>query len=73
MANLVVSALAEWNGKALKKGTKDITAFDKSAKKLGKTLAKTFAGYKLLQFGKASVNAFIASEYAPVVIKSLPA
>ena len=70
MANLVVSALAEWNGKALKKGTKDINAFDKSAKKLGKTLAKTFAGYKLLQFGKASVSAFIASEKAAGQLKT---
>ena len=70
MANLVVSALAEWNGKALKKGTKDISAFDKSAKKLGKTLAKTFAGYKLLQFGKASVNAFVQSEKAAGQLKT---
>lgn len=70
MANLVVSALAEWNGNALKKGQKDISAFDKSAKKLGKTLAKTFAGYKLLQFGKASVNAFIQSEKAAGQLKT---
>ena len=70
MANLVVSALAEWNGKALKKGQKEISAFDKSAQKLGKTLAKTFAGYKLLQFGKASVNAFVASEKAAGQLKT---
>jgi hypothetical protein len=42
MANVVVSAIATFNGKALKKGQKDISAFDKQVKKLGKTFATTF-------------------------------
>jgi len=37
MANVVVSALATWNGKALKKGKQELSAFDQSVKKLGKT------------------------------------
>jgi len=70
MANLVVSALSTWDNSGLKKGSKEISAFDKNVKKLGKTFAKTFAGYKLLQFGKASVNAFLASEKAAVQLRT---
>jgi hypothetical protein len=70
MANLVVSALSTWDNSGLKKGSKEISAFDKNVKKLGKTFAKTFAGYKLLQFGKASVNAFIASEKAAAQLRT---
>jgi hypothetical protein len=70
MANLVVSALSTWDNSGLKKGSKDISVFDKNVKKLGKTFAKTFAGYKLLQFGKASVNAFIASEKAAAQLRT---
>jgi hypothetical protein len=70
MANLVVSALSTWDNKGLKKASKEISVFDKNVKKLGKTFAKTFAGYKLLQFGKASVNAFIASEKAAAQLRT---
>jgi hypothetical protein len=70
MANLVVSALSTWDNSGLKKGSKEISAFDKNVKKLGKTFAKTFAGYKLLQFGKASVNAFVASEKAAAQLRT---
>lgn len=70
MANLVVSALSTWDNSGLKKGSKEISAFDKNVKKLGKTFAKTFAGYKLLQFGKASVNAFLASEKAAAQLRT---
>lgn len=64
MANLIVSAVSQWNGKALKKGQKDVSAFDKSVKKLGKTFASVFAAQKIAQFGKASVQAFLADEAA---------
>ena len=56
---LVVSALATWNGKALAKGSKQISEFDKSAQKLGKTFAKYLGATALVAFGKSSVNAFI--------------
>ena len=64
MAGLVVSALAVWNGKALKKGQKDLTAFQKTAQSLGKTFASVFAAQKLYAFGKASVKAFAADQKA---------
>jgi hypothetical protein len=66
MANLIVSAVAEWNGKALKKGAKDVSAFDKGVKKLGKSLAGLFAAQKIAQFGKASVKAFAEDQAAAV-------
>ena len=64
MANVVVSAIATFNGKALKKGQKDISAFDKSVKKLGKTFATTFGAYQLLAFSKKAIAAFAADEKA---------
>ena len=62
--SLVASALATWNGKALIKGKKDISSFDKSVKSLGKTFGKVFAGYQLLAFAKKAVNAFAADQAA---------
>ena len=61
---LVASALATWNGKALLKGKKDISSFDKNVKQLGKTFAKTFGAYQLLAFSKKAVMAFAADEKA---------
>jgi hypothetical protein len=72
MSNLLVNAVATWNGKALQKGQKQITGFDKSVKKLGKTFAGVFAAQKLLGYGKASVKAFAADDKAAKVLaKSL--
>jgi hypothetical protein len=64
MANVVVSALATWNGKALKKGKQDISSFDKSLKALGRTFGITFSAAALLNFSKKAVNAFAADEKA---------
>ena len=64
MANVVVSAIATFNGKALKKGQKDISAFDKQTQKLGKTFNRVFAGTALVAFGKKAINAFAADEKA---------
>ena len=61
---IVASALATWNGKALLKGKKDISSFDKNVKQLGKTFAKTFGAYQLLAFSKKAVMAFAADEKA---------
>ena len=72
MSNLLVNAIATWNGKALQKGQKQISGFDKSVKKLGKTFAGVFAAQKLLGYGKASVKAFAADDKAAKVLaKSL--
>lgn len=67
---LVVSALATWNGKALTKGKKQISDFDKSAQKLGKTFAKVFGSVALVSFGKNAVNAFIDSEKAAAKLRT---
>jgi hypothetical protein len=64
MANVVVSALATWNGRALKKGKQDISSFDKSVKALGRTFGVTFSAAALLNFSKKAVTAFAADEKA---------
>jgi len=64
MANVVVSAIATFNGKALKKGQKDISAFDKQAQKLGRTFSRVFAATALVAFSKKAINAFADDEKA---------
>lgn len=64
MPNLVVSAVAKWNGTALKKGERQITQFQKTTNLLAKSFAAAFATRKIVQFGKASVQAFMADEKA---------
>jgi hypothetical protein len=64
MANLIVSAVSTFDNKGLKKGQKEISAFDKTVKTLGKTFLGVFGAQKLLQFSKNAVNAFMADEKA---------
>ena len=64
MANVVVSAIATFNGKALKKGQKEISAFDKSVKSLGRTFGTVFGAAALLTFSKKAVKAFAADQAA---------
>jgi hypothetical protein len=64
MANLIFSILSEYNGKGLAKGKKDLTAFEKQTKQLGKTFAKYLGAAALVSFGKKAVNAFAADEAA---------
>ena len=64
MANVVVSAIATFNGKALKKGKKELSAFDKQAQQLGKTFNRVFATTALVAFSKKAINAFAADEKA---------
>jgi hypothetical protein len=70
MANVVVSAIATFNGKALTKGKKQLTDFEKTTQKLGKTFTKVFAGVAFLAFGKNAVNAFIESEKAAAKLRT---
>jgi len=62
--SLVASALATWNGKALIKGKKDISSFDKSVRSLGRTFGTVFGAAALLTFAKKAINAFAADEAA---------
>jgi hypothetical protein len=64
MASLVVSALSTWSNKGLKKAEKDVSAFDKSVKKVGKAFAAAFSAQAIFNFSKASVKAFMADEKA---------
>jgi hypothetical protein len=62
--NLIVSAVSTFDNKGLKKGQKEISAFDKSVKSLGKTFLGVFGAQKLLSYGKNAVKAFAADEAA---------
>jgi hypothetical protein len=64
MANVVVSAIATFNGKALKKGQKELSAFDKQAQQLGRTFSRVFAATAIVAFSKKAINAFAADEKA---------
>lgn len=62
MANIVVSALSTFNNKGLKKGKKEISAFEKQVKAFGKTFAAAFSVTALTRFGKASVKMALQSQ-----------
>jgi len=65
MADLRIDVAAEFRGKkAFKEATKATTGLDKAVGKLGKQLASVFAVTKVVQFGKASVKAFVEDEAA---------
>jgi hypothetical protein len=64
MPNLVVSAVAKWNGTALKKGERQLNSFQKSTNMLAKAFAAAFAAQKIAAFGKAAVKAFAEDEKA---------
>lgn len=58
LPNLIVSAVAEWNGKALSKGTTQISKFNKTVMGLGRTLGVTFSAAALLGYSKKAVAAY---------------
>lgn len=68
MPNLLVSATTRYDPKGLNKAKKHIVGFDKTVKDLGKSFAAVFSTQKVLQFGKASVQAFIADDKAARVL-----
>jgi hypothetical protein len=64
MANVVVSALATWNGKALKKAKQDVSVFDKQLKNFAKSVGLAFSATKIISFSKKAVKAFAEDEVA---------
>ena len=70
MPNLIVSAVSTFDNKGLKKGKKEISAFDKNVQSLGKTFAKVFGSIALINFGKNAVNAFVDSEKAAAKLRT---
>lgn len=59
LPSMVVSAVATFDGKALAKGTKQISAF---AKKAAGSLGLAFSTAAVINYGKASVKAFADNE-----------
>jgi hypothetical protein len=53
-----IPIVTEYTNKGATEATKSLSGIENSAKKLAKTLAKTFAAYELLKFGKAAARAF---------------
>jgi phage shock protein A len=68
--NLIVSAVSTFDNKGLKKGKKEISAFDKNVQSLGKTFAKVFGTIAIANFAKNAVNAFIESEKAAAKLRT---
>jgi hypothetical protein len=64
MANVVVSALATWNGKALKKAKQDVNVFSKEVKSLGKAFGVTFSAAAIVGFSKKAIKAFTDDQAA---------
>lgn len=64
MANVVVSAISTFNNKGLKKGKKEISAFEKQVKSFARTFAAAFSVTALTRFSREAVKAFTADEAA---------
>ena len=64
MPTLVVSALSTFDNKGLKKGKKEVSAFEKQVKSFGKVFAGVFSATALLNYSKKAVSAFMADEKA---------
>lgn len=65
MADLRIDLAAEFRGKkAFKEADKATSNLDKAVGKLGKQIASVFAVTKIVQFGKASLKAFVEDEAA---------
>jgi len=64
VANVVLSAIATFNGKALTKGQKQIKSFERSVKSLGRTFGLAFTAAGLVNFSKKAITAFVADEAA---------
>jgi hypothetical protein len=61
---LVVSALSTFDNKGLKKGKKEVSAFEKQIKSFAKVFAAAFSVTALTNYSKKAVQAFMADEKA---------
>jgi len=64
LPSMVVSAVTTFDGKALAKGSKQISAFEKGAKRAGAGLAAAFSTQAIVKFGKEAAKAFIDDQKA---------
>jgi hypothetical protein len=73
--SLVVSAVTTFDGKALGKGQKQISGFEKGVKSLGKAFGLTFGAAALGTYGKNAIKAFAENEKSAIrltqVVKNL--
>jgi hypothetical protein len=61
---IVASVLSTFDNKGLKKGKKEVSAFEKQIKTFGKTFAAVFSARALFNYSKNAVKAFAADEKA---------
>jgi hypothetical protein len=64
VANVVVSGLATWNGKALNKAKKELNVFEKQVKNIGRTFGLTFSAAAIVGFSKKAIKAFTDDQAA---------
>jgi hypothetical protein len=64
VANLIVSAVSTFDNKGLKKGQKEVSAFEKQVKNFGKVFVGVFSATALLNYSKKAVQAFAEDEKA---------
>ena len=64
MPNLIVSAVSTFDNKGLKKGRKEVSAFEKQLKNFTKVFAGAFSISALTNYSKNAVKAFMADEKA---------
>ena len=64
MPTIVASVLSTFDNKGLKKGKKEVSAFEKQIKSFGKVFAGVFSATALLNYSKNAVKAFMADEKA---------
>ena len=64
MPTLIVSALSTFDNKGLKKGKKEVSAFEKQVKSFAKVFATAFSITALSKYSKSAVKAFMADEKA---------
>ena len=64
MPNLIVSAVSTFDNKGLKKGRKEVSAFEKQVKSFGKVFAGVFSATALFNYSKKAVQAFAEDEKA---------
>jgi hypothetical protein len=68
LPNLTFSVASEYDGKGLGKARKDVNSFNKTVKNLAKTIGVSLSAAAVVQFGKASVRAFMDAEREGVVL-----
>jgi hypothetical protein len=68
LPNLTFSVASEYDGKGLGKARKDVDAFSKNIKNLARTVGVSLSAAAIVQFGKASVRAFMDAEREGVVL-----